>query len=162
MPKPAFKWPRRHSREPSGPLEVPVLKVKPGRSPNRNPPSLKVGITDEQLLATLRQNAGLVAQSAEALGVAYQTVYERVRNHPEWAVIIAEARSKVTDIAEAHFINQVRKGKEGAIDKWLRYHAKDRGYVTGIELSGPGGGPVPIAGAVDVTIKLVRAKPVKD
>lgn len=147
-----LSWPRKAVAKPK-----PATKPKKPRS--KNPSGYKLGISDERFWATLRANAGLCAQTAEALGVEYMTVYKRASAQQErWDEIIIETREKVTDIAEAHFVKAVQRGDKDARDKWLRYHARGRGYVTKVELGGPGGGPIPVAGAVDVTIKLVRSK----
>jgi hypothetical protein len=149
-----LSWPRR-----SG-VAKPKPATKPKKARGKNPSGYKLGISDERFWATLQANAGLCAQTAEVLGVEYMTVYKRAKaQQARWDAIVEESREKINDVAEAHFINAVRRGDKDARDKWLRYHAKGRGYVTRIEASGPDGGPIPISAGVDVTIKLVRAAP---
>lgn len=151
------------SPEPAKTRTQGVRRPEPRIEPPENPRAGRPGAIgdDEVLFEALQKNAGLVAQTAEALGVSYQAVYQRVKGDPRWQEIIDEARMKVCDIGEAHYINKVRTGDMKAVDRFMRYHAKDRGYTTRHEIGGPNGGPIPVAG-VDVTVKLVRASPGDD
>src|SRR5437868_6593886 len=90
------------------PGRTPDIRIAPPENPRAGRPGA-IG-DDEVLFDALQKNAGLVAQTAEALGVSYQAVYQRVKGDPRWQEIIDEARMKVCDIGEAHYINKVRTG----------------------------------------------------
>lgn len=138
----------------------------PAKTVGRHPDRVRVkpgprdgGISDERLYQALEASAGLVGPAAEKLGISYSAVYQRVKKDPKAQAIILEVKEKVTDIAVTHLFNQIRAGKWEQIKYWLDRQAKDRGFTTSLELSGPGGGAIPVQSDVTVTILYVQPKP---
>lgn len=127
------------------------------QSPSAKQP--RAMISDEQLWEALRKSGGLVSFAAQALGVSYQAVYQRVHGKPEWDAIISEAREQITDIAEAGLLKNVRAGKMDALRFWLTYQAKQRGYVARTEVTGADGQALAVQQTVAITVQYVNALP---
>lgn len=88
-------------------------------------------------------SAGIVAHAAEMLRVTPQTVRRYIREFPECAQAVIEAREKNCDLAETKLLQNIKDGREASIFFYLKTQAKSRGYIEGREISGPNGGPIP-------------------
>jgi hypothetical protein len=89
--------------------------------------------SDEEFLEAIRKERGLVSRVADRLGCAVPTVYLRMKNSPEIAAAVVEARTRIVDKAESNVFQRV---EDGSIDdsKWiLNTIGKDRGYATRTE-----------------------------
>lgn len=85
-------------------------------------------LTDEQIIAALREARGNVTLAARKLGVARNTVQWRMDTRPEVKAAHDEAADEITDIAEGHLVSGVVKGHWDQIRYWLENKARHRGY----------------------------------
>lgn len=112
------------------------------------------GLSEGQIAEALDKTGGNVLAAAQALGVTDSAIYQRIANHPELGRIKDEAKARITDMATARVIKRIERDDWSAINLWLTTQA---GWVRRSELSGPDGGPVPVAGALHVTVEYVGA-----
>jgi hypothetical protein len=113
--------------------------------------------TDAELMAALKETAGIKAHAAERLGVSRSAVTQRMT--PEIEAFIEHLGETLVDAAEGVVAEALIK-KDRGMAKWFLAHyprAKARGWGTRTELTGPDGGPVPVAGALHVTVEYVGA-----
>jgi hypothetical protein len=111
------------------------------------------GITKKMVLLALEANGGMITQSARALGIARQSLAERIAKHQIDLAPYQEDR-----------LEQLKDGVEGGFHKLLadfsrapgqetweqaRYFldnkARDRGYGQRMEITGRNGGPIEVA-----------------
>ena len=109
------------------------------------------GITVTAIKKALRENGGLIAQSAQALGISRQALHQRLK---------LEKNIDVKEYREENF-GMLVDGMEGAFYKlcvkiikdptvadfevmkyFLETHARDRGYGQKLQLSGPNDAPL--------------------
>jgi len=105
------------------------------------------------IIKALQQTDGMVYLAAAKLGCCAQTIYtraERVRHVQE---TIDAYRGKLLDIGELKLKEAVLAGQPWAVAFLLKTLGRKRGYVEKQEheLSGPGGGPIPIREIEELT-----------
>lgn len=93
---------------------------------------------------------GLISVAARRLGVSRSSVYNAINRHPTVAEAAEDARERTTDLAEGKLYQKINDGDMTAIIFYLKTQAKKRGYVERQELSGPDGGPIQSATAINV------------
>jgi len=93
----------------------------------QNPKRLK--LTKRMVKDALEKMRGNVALTAQALGVSRQTVYSYMERYPDLRGIREDAVEYVTDIAEGHLEKMILSGDQRAVEFWLRYRGKGRGYT---------------------------------
>lgn len=110
---------------------------KPAKSPALPPPaapqapkgSSRALIGSDDIGHALRAANGLVSVAAKQLGMARQSLYERINREPELAAILKDARETVLDIAEGRLLQKVNQGDLGAICFLLKCQGKARGWI---------------------------------
>ena len=100
---------------------------------------------------------GNMSSTARALGVRRSYIASRVESDPELLSIQQEAFQEVIDKAEENIFASVEAGDLNKSEFILRTLGKDRGYTARAETSGPGGGPIPMVG--DININFVESPP---
>lgn len=98
--------------------------------------------SDRAIIKALQQTRGLIAPAAAALGCDEMTIRRRVREVPEVASAMHEARAGLLDLAESKLLQAIENGEAWAISLTLRTIGRDRGYGDAVALTGPGGGPM--------------------
>lgn len=114
------------------------------------------GVSNEQMAEALRKNAGNVLLAANALGVTDSAIYQRIANHPELGAIKAEAKAKVTDMAEARIMKRIERDDWNALNLWMTTQA---GWVRRQEVTGADGAPLQLAPTVAITVNYVGGVP---
>lgn len=110
------------------------------------------GVSNEQMAEALRKNAGNVLLAANALGVTDSAIYHRIANHPDLGAIKAEAKAKVTDMAEARIMKRIERDDWNALNLWMTTQA---GWTKKTELTGPDGAALQLAPAVNISVNYV-------
>ena len=111
--------------------------------------------TKREVAAALCAAKGLVSFAADALDISMQSVYAWIKRHPDLKVLEDEMVERRVDAAvlriDADIANRESPGGIAAAMFTLKCLAKNRGYIElqKIEHTGPGGGPVSIAPAVE-------------
>jgi hypothetical protein len=111
--------------------------------------------TKREVAAALRAAKGLVSFAADALDISMQSVYAWIKRHPDLKVLEDEMVERRVDAAvlriDAEIANRESPGGIASAMFTLKCLAKNRGYIElqKIEHTGPGGGPVSIAPAVE-------------
>jgi hypothetical protein len=93
----------------------------------QSPKRLK--LTKRMVKDALEKMRGNVALTAQSLGVSRQTVYSYMTRYPDLKDIRADAVEFITDVAEGHLETMVLQKDQRAIEFWLRYRGKARGYT---------------------------------
>ena len=91
-------------------------------------------LSDEQIIAALRETKGLVSLAAHNLGCSTQTIYVRSKESQAIADAMGEERSKVIDLAEQKLYEALERGEKWAVELALRTIGRVRGYVEKQEL----------------------------
>lgn len=109
------------------------------------------------LKAALKESMGIQAHAAEKLGVTRSSVNERMT--PEIRAFVDALGETLVDAAEAVVAEALIKKDRGMARWFLAHHpkAKGRGWGQKTELTGPNGGPIPLGGALKVTVVYVDA-----
>ena len=76
---------------------------------------------------------GVKKYLAEKLGVDVRTIYRYFEKHPDLEQETQEYLDSVSDVAEHHLIESVKKGDSWAVRYWLSTRGKNRGYSTKLE-----------------------------
>jgi hypothetical protein len=84
---------------------------------------------------------GNIAAIARKLGVARQTIYNRVNESTSLQASLESARETMLDEAENVLYEQVLAGNMTAVIFFLKTRGKSRGYTERTEISGVDGGP---------------------
>ena len=97
-----------------------------------------------EIVEELKNARGLVYIAAKHLHCAPSTIYRYANKHAKVKETIDIERGLFIDIAESALMNAVANGEKWAVEFTLKYLGRDRGYSerSGVELSGPGGGPI--------------------
>lgn len=100
-----------------------LKKKQPAPTPKR------LKLTKKMVKDALEKTRGNLSMAAQSLGVSRQTVYAYMERYPELKDIRADAVEYVTDIAEGHLEKMILSGDQRAVEFWLRYRGKGRGYT---------------------------------
>lgn len=105
---------------------------------------MSVNHTIDEISEALRKNHGLLAPTAESLHVTRQAIFLRLKKSAALQAVAEESRETVKDAAESALFKAITEGDAWAVQFALRTIGRDRGYADKHEVSGPGGGPIPI------------------
>lgn len=131
------------------------LKVKSPRLPAKK--SGPKGISEAQLKAALKKNAGVYALAARDLGCDRSNVRQRVENSPALQRFIQQIDDEIGDVADGHIKQAIIKGDLKTIRWYAPLKMRDRGFNPRLELSGPDGAPLQPT-KIDVTVQYIDAK----
>lgn len=116
-------------------------------------------VSNAQIKAALKKNAGVFSFAADELGVTRQAVSQRVARSPELQAWVRDIEERLLDVAEGGVAKKLIAG-DGSTQRWyLELKGKARGYVRRQEVSNPDGSPLqPAAISISVTY-IGAAKP---
>ena len=95
--------------------------------------------SDQQIIDALERNGGIILQAAKALGTGRNTVADRISRTPSLKKEAARIREQNIDFAESKLMELIEKGQPAAIIFYLKFQAKERGYVERVEQTGKDG-----------------------
>lgn len=107
------------------------------------------GITEEDIEAMLRANAGIVSAAAEKLKCSEQNLRVRIANSAHLLKVQEEIDEVVLDLAESVVIHNLRAKKLEAAKYILDRKGQKRGWGQQVKLTGPKGGPLQVAATVE-------------
>lgn len=115
---------------------------------------------DDTVIEALRAHCGIVTRAARALGVSREWLSRKVNSDPALDAIRHEAARFAFDVSVDGALKLMESGDKDATMQVLRLTGWRYGFKhgTGVEVSGPGGGPVQVEHAVDPAFvdQLVR------
>lgn len=88
----------------------------------------RVGISNAQLAAALRETFGNYLATAEKLKISRQVVRDRVERSPEMKRVIAEAEERLLDLAERRSAALINSSDGPQIRWYLDRKGRRRGY----------------------------------
>jgi hypothetical protein len=101
--------------------------------------------TNEQLIAVLEANGGLISHAADKLGIHRNSLSRWIKADPELEEATREMTEKLLDIAEANLITMLRQKQWDATKFYLSTKGRARGYGIKTEVTGPNGGAIPVS-----------------
>lgn len=90
--------------------------------------------SNEEMIAALIANKGMVYLAAESIGCEADTIYTRAKSEPEVASCLKTQRGKVVDTAELKLFKALEAEQPWAIKMTLSTIGKDRGYFEKTEI----------------------------
>mgnify|MGYP003619021471 FL=1 len=106
---------------------------------NRNKPSR---VKDSEIEEAIQATGGMIALSAQRLGVSASTVSRRIAKSERLQEAAREATDRQLDRAESALMNAVEAGESWAVCFFLKCKGKGRGDVERQEVTGGNGGPI--------------------
>lgn len=107
-----------------------------------------MALTKEQVEHAIKKTAGNISACARELGVARNTVYNKIEQHAELAQLLADTREELVDIAESALRREVINGNITAIIFTLKTQGRTRGYIEKQELEQ--------SGAIEISVTYDR------
>ena len=101
-----------------------------------------IKLTLSKVESALMQGNGVISDAARLCGVTRKAIYDFIQKHPELEQTRVEAIEVLKDDAENVVFNAIREGDLKTVRWWLERKAKERGYTTRIETTGPDGSPI--------------------
>lgn len=111
------------------------------------------GVPNSKLKAALKKHAGVFAQAAAELGLTRQAVSMRVARSKELQAYVEEVQATIDDLATSVIVDALLK-RDRATARWWK-ERRDKAFAAKHEHTGKDGGPIEVAPAVNVTVKLV-------
>ena len=90
----------------------------------------KPKLTKQLIQEAIPKTHGVKKYLAEKLGVDRQTIYRYFKKYPDLEDETQEYLASITDQAEYHLIESIKKGDSWAVRYWLFTRGKHRGYTT--------------------------------
>lgn len=104
----------------------------------------------EDLYPLIEKYGGNIAAVARAARVSRQTIYNRIKEHPELSSAIEDARESQLDNIESALYQKAIAGDTTAMIFVMKTRGKGRGYSERLELTGADGGAIQTEGKIDV------------
>ena len=109
--------------------------------------------TDEEIKKAIKGSSGIRRRILRALNdgkpeeekLSRQGLAQRIADNPDLLQLEIEEREELDDKGEDAFEEAVEKKEKWAINAWLKYRGRERGYVERQELTGKGGKDLPTA-----------------
>jgi hypothetical protein len=132
-------------------------KTKTPQAKNaRQPAAARLGghpgpYTENQVKDALRRSGGNYSEAAHHLATTYgrpisrKTIALYVGNSASLRALLVQLNEVQGDFVERQFWQLIEAGNPSAIHFALSTKFKDRGYAKTTEISGPNGGPIPVA-----------------
>jgi len=111
--------------------------------------------TAKRIIEGIQGSHGLLTLAAKRSGMGYRTVCRYAAEFPSVAEAVKDAKESMLDFAEAKLFEKISKGDNACLIFYLKCQGKERGYIEHHEVSGPGGGPIPVD--TDPKEKLISA-----
>jgi len=106
--------------------------------------SKKRELTCQRIIQSLHETKGLLTLAAHKAGVSYTTVKRYAAEFPSVAEAVLEAKESMLDFAEAKLYEKIKGGDNACIIFYLKTQGKARGFIERQEISGEGGGAIPV------------------
>jgi len=90
----------------------------------------KLKLTKQEIIEAIPKTHGVKKYLAEKLGVDRRTIYRYFEKHPDLEQETQEYLDSVSDEAEFHLIENIKKGNSWAVRYWLSTRGKNRGFST--------------------------------
>ncbi len=100
--------------------------------------------TAARIIKALHESNGLLTLAAQKTGLGYRTVCRYVAEFPSVKEAAQESHERMVDFAESKLYQKIKDGDNACIIFYLKCQGKERGYIEHHEVSGPGGGPIPV------------------
>ncbi len=110
-------------------------KAQPPPLPAGTPAHMPKGVTEKQVIAALRKWGGIKALAANEVGIARQTMQERVERSAKLQAVIKEVEEETLDLGEGHIIKGVRAGDPDHVWPYMRSKGRKRGYGNTVQTS---------------------------
>lgn len=85
-------------------------------------------VSDANLAKAIAKAGGLLADAAAMCGISRATVSRRLAENPRLREAADEALEAALDEAESALMERIRRGDERAIEFFLEYKGRSRGY----------------------------------
>lgn len=105
----------------------------------------------EEIIAALREGAGVVGVGARILGVHRITMWRYVNKYPEVKEALEEINEEELDDSELRMLKAKRAGHLATIRWHLATKGKHRGYSQRVEATGKDGSPIETAPQPDLS-----------
>lgn len=107
--------------------------------------------TDEEIKKAIKGTGGIRTAILEALNsgrkpedqITTQGLKQRIEENEELQEAVEAERDSFDDVAERKFKEALDKGEKWAVNAWLRYRGRNRGYVERQEHTGKDGKDLP-------------------
>lgn len=127
----------KRNKKPADPQALPVERTEERTQP------LATEIRKQRLLEALEQTLGVVTTACRKIGMERSTVYNWLKNDPDFKARYDELQSVALDFAESKLHQRIAEGSDACTIFYLKTKGKGRGYVERTEISG-GGNPIAI------------------
>ena len=127
----------QRKKKPADPQALPVEQAEERTQP------LATEIRKRMLLEALEQTLGVVTTACRKIGMERSTVYNWLKNDPDFKAKYDELQSVALDFAESKLHQRIAEGSDACTIFYLKTKGKGRGYVERTEISG-GGAPIAI------------------
>lgn len=127
----------QRNKKPADPQALPV------EQPEERTQPLATEIRKRMLLEALEQTLGVVTTACRKIGMERSTVYNWLKNDPDFKAKYDELQSVALDFAESKLHQRIAEGSDACTIFYLKTKGKGRGYVERTEISG-GGAPIAI------------------
>lgn len=104
----------------------------------------KIKYSDDQIIAALQAEHGLISPATRRLGCNLSVIYRRLKKSAALQEVIDQERGVILDLAENCLFEAVSRGETKAAIFILSTLGRKRGYVTRQEFAGPDNQPVDI------------------
>jgi len=91
------------------------------------------------MLEALEKSLGVVTAACREVDISRNTYYVWLREDPEFKRKVEEINDIQIDFVEHQLFKKIREGSEKAIMFYMKYKAKDRGYILRNEITGADG-----------------------
>ena len=118
----------------------------------------KLKLTKQKIKEAIPKTYGVKKYLAEKLGVDRMTIYRYFERYPDLEEEAQEYLASITDQAEYHLIESIKKGDSWAVRYWLSTRGKNRGYSTKQEATFNSSYPMQIitTGVADPNMQIIR------
>ena len=96
------------------------------------------------VISMLEQSRGVVTIACKNAGVSRSAFYEMLKDDPEFAERVEDAKEQAIDHVESKLFNLIDNGDTGATIFFLKTRGKKRGYVERQEVTGADNTPIKI------------------
>jgi hypothetical protein len=111
--------------------------------------SKKKQATARRIIDALHESHGLICSAAAMAGVDRRTVHRYMKEFPQVAEAVEEAREKLYDAVESRLFEKIEAGDLTAIIFFLKTRCRHRGYIERQEVDMP----------KDITLRVVYDEP---
>lgn len=101
--------------------------------------------TAERIIKAIHEADGLITIAAAKAHVNPCTVHRYIKDNPEVAKAVEDAKEKLYDTVESNLFSKIKAGDLGAIIFFLKTQCKHRGYIEKQEIDLP----------KDITLRVV-------